>query len=135
MVDKVAVNTTIGKDSSFQGRCAVKGSLRIDGHFEGPRLEVEQLYVGPSARIKTDLFVTSVVVEGVVLGNITADNRVLLLSTARVIGDLRTPELILQDGVILDGRCSVGRMGRDSAHRFIAALYEKQVAAPEAAAR
>ena len=126
MIDNGAVNTTIGVSSSFEGRCTVHGSLRIDGRFAGTRLEVDQLYVGPSARIKTDIFATSVVVEGVVLGNITAENRVLLLSTARVLGDLRTPELIIQDGVILDGQCSIGRMRRDSAHRFIEALYEKE---------
>ena len=92
----------------------------------GPALEVEQLYVGPTGKVKTNIFANIVVVEGVVLGNVTAESRVLLLSTARVLGDLSTPELIIQDGVILDGQCSIGRMHGDSARRFIRALYENR---------
>ena len=124
-----AADTTIGEGSVFEGRCAVDGNLRIDGRFVGPTLQVEQLYVGPTGRIKTDIVANVVVVEGVVVGSITARNRVLLLSTARVLGDLCTPELVLQDGVILDGRCAIGRMQRASARRFIQALYEKEVEA------
>ena len=120
-----AANTTIGENTTFQGRCAIDGNLRIDGRFVGPLLEVEQLYVGSSGKVRTEIFANIVVVEGVVVGNITAQSRVLLLSTARVLGDLSTPELIIQDGVILDGACSIGRMHGDSARRFIRALYEK----------
>lgn len=119
-------NTTIGEDSAFEGRCALDGNLRIDGRFVGPALEVEQLHVGPTGKLRTDVTAGSVVVEGVVLGNITAERRILLLSTARVMGNLTTPELIIEDGVILDGKCSVGRMRGDSARRFIRALYENR---------
>lgn len=119
-------NTTIGEDSAFEGQCAINGNLRVDGRFVGPVLEVEQLYVGPAGKVKTDVTANVVVVEGVVLGNITAESRVMLLSTARVLGNLTTPELIIQDGVILDGECSVGRMHGDSARRFIRALYENR---------
>lgn len=121
-----AANTTIGEGSVFEGRCAIGGALRIDGRFVGPALEVDQLYVGPAGKIRSDVTAGVVVVEGVVLGNITAAHRVLLLSTARVIGKVTTPELVLQDGVILDGECSVGRMHGASARRFIHALYENQ---------
>ena len=122
----VSANTTIGEDSAFEGRCAIKGNLRVDGRFVGPVLEVEQLHVGPAGKIKTDVTAKVVVVEGVVLGNITAESRVMLRSTARVLGNLTTPELIIHDGVILDGECSVGRMHGDSARRFIRALYENR---------
>lgn len=125
-----SANTTIGEDSAFEGRCAINGNLRVDGRFVGPVLEVEQLYVGPAGKIKTDVTANVVVVEGVVLGNITAASRVLLQSTARVLGNVTTPELIIQDGVILDGECSVGRMHGDSARRFIRALYENRGESP-----
>ena len=121
-----AANTTIGEDSSFEGRCAISGNLRVDGRFVGPALEVEQLYVGPSGKIRTDVTAGVVVVEGVVLGNITAGRRVLLLSTARVVGKVTAPELVLQDGVMLDGECSIGSMHGAGARRFIHELYENQ---------
>ena len=121
-----AANTTIGEGSQFEGHCAVHGNLRIDGRFVGPALQVEQLYVGSSGRVKTDIVASVVVVEGVVVGNISAANRVLLLASARVLGDLLAPELIIQDGAILDGHCSIGQAHGDDARRLIEDLYERR---------
>ncbi len=120
------VNSTIGENSFFEGRFAVKGSLKIDGKFEGEALLVDQLQIGPKARVKTDIYATSVVVEGIIIGNINATKRVLLLSTARVLGDLKTPELIIQDGVILEGRCTISHIQVDNTREYIESLYDKE---------
>ena len=103
----IEANSTIGENSAFEGRFVVRGNLRIDGIFEGRALLVDQLQIGEKAKVKTNINASSVVVEGLVIGNITAGRRILLLSTARVLGDLKTPELIIQDGVILEGRCTI----------------------------
>ena len=121
-------DTTIGEGSRFDGRCAVHGNLRIDGRFVGPALQVDQLYVGASGRVKTDVVANVVVVEGVVLGNIRAAGRVLLLPSARVLGDVLTPELVLQDGAMLDGNCSVGQVHGEDARRMIRDLWEGRTA-------
>ena len=60
----------IGEDSRFEGRFLVKGSMRIDGRFEGGALMVDQLAVGAKGRVRTNITASSVVVEGVVIGNI-----------------------------------------------------------------
>lgn len=127
-------NTTIGEGSRFEGRCAVQGNLRIDGRFVGPMLQVEQLYVGATGRVKTAIVASVVVVEGIVVGDIVASNRVLLLASARVLGDLTAPELIVQDGVILDGSCSIGPVRGDDARRLIRDLYEGRTAPDPAVA-
>ena len=98
--------------------------MRIDGRFEGRVLLVDQLQIGPKARIRTDINATSVVVEGVVIGNISASRRILLLSTARVLGDVKTPELIIQDGVILEGRCTISHVRIEDTTAYIESLYE-----------
>ena len=123
-----AADSTMGEGSRFEGRCAVHGNLRVDGRFVGPVLQVEQLYVGPTGRVKSEIVANVVVVEGVVVGNINAANRVLLLASARVMGDLSAPELIVQDGVILDGNCSIGQVHGEDARRLILDLYEGQAA-------
>lgn len=120
------INSTIGEESFFEGRFAVKGSLKIDGRFEGETLLVDQLQIGAKARIKTDISATSVVVEGLVIGNIAASRRILLLSTARVLGDLKTPELIIQDGVVLEGRCTISHFKIDDTKQYIEDLYSRQ---------
>lgn len=119
------VKTIIGESSFFEGRFAVKGNLRVDGKFEGKVLSVDQLLVGPFGRVKADVIATNVVVEGIVIGNVTASTRILLLSTARVLGDIRTPELIIQEGVALEGKCTISRMELDNTKEYIETLYTK----------
>ncbi len=119
----IDANSTIGEESLFQGRFAIRGSLRIDGRFEGEALLVDQLQIGPKGRVKTNIIATSVVVEGVIMGNISASRRILLLSTARVLGDVKTPELIIQDGVVLEGRCTISHMQLDNTQAYIESLY------------
>lgn len=121
----VPINSTIGEESFFEGRYAIKGSLRIDGRFEGESLLVDQLLVGAMGRVKTDIIATSVVVEGIVIGNISASRRILLLSTARVLGNLKTPELIIQDGVVLEGKCTISHIQIRDTKTYIESLYNK----------
>jgi len=118
--------STIGEESLFEGRFAIRGSLRIDGRFEGQALLVDQLQIGPKGRVKTNIVATSVVVEGLIIGNITSSRRILLLSTARVLGDIKTPELIIQDGVILEGRCTISHVQRENIPEYIQGLYSRK---------
>jgi cytoskeletal protein CcmA (bactofilin family) len=122
----IEANSTIGEESFFEGRFAIRGSMRIDGRFEGQALQVDQLQIGPKARVKTNIFATSVVVEGIVVGNISASRRILLLSTARVLGDMKTPELIIQDGVVLEGRCTISHVQIENTQQYIESLYSKK---------
>jgi len=126
MQNNVQVNSTIGTDSYFGGRFLVKGNMRIDGTVAGRVLLVDQLEIGPKARVKTSISATSVVVEGLVIGNISASRRILLLSTARVLGDLKTPELIIQDGVVLEGKCTISHVQIENTPRYIESLYARR---------
>ena len=122
----IEANSMIGEESFFEGRFVVKGNMRIDGVFEGKALQVDQLQIGAKAKVKTHINATSVVVEGLVIGNIAATRRILLLSTARVLGELKTPELIIQDGVILEGRCTISHVRIDDTRAYIESLYERK---------
>jgi cytoskeletal protein CcmA (bactofilin family) len=123
---EVEANSTIGEESFFEGRFAVKGSMNIDGRFEGDILLVDQLQIGRKAKVRTDISATSVVVEGLVIGNISASRRILLLATARVLGDVKTPELIIQDGVVLEGRCTISHFKIDNTKQYIESLYNRK---------
>jgi cytoskeletal protein CcmA (bactofilin family) len=121
----IEANSTIGEDTFFEGKFSIRGSLRIDGRFEGRALLIDQLQVGPKGRMKTNIVATSVVVEGLVIGNISATRRILLLSTARVLGDIKTPELIIQDGVILEGHCTISHVQIENTPEYIEGLYTR----------
>jgi cytoskeletal protein CcmA (bactofilin family) len=119
-------NSTIGLNSQFEGRFAVKGAIRIDGKFEGEALIVDKVFIGPKGKVKTNIKASSVVVEGILIGNIQATNRVLLLPTSRILGDIQTPELIIQNGTILEGRCTISRTREQEAKGLIQGLYDQE---------
>jgi len=118
-------NSRIGENSYFSGRFFINGELKIDGKFEGKALQAEKLFVGPTGRIKTNITASIVHVEGVVIGNIIARNRVMLMPTARILGDITTPELYINKGVILEGRCLISNDMRNNAREFIDAEYDR----------
>ena len=119
-------NSTIGLNSQFEGRFAVKGAIRIDGKFEGEALIVDKVFIGPKGKVKTNIKASSVVVEGILIGNIQATNRVLLLPTSRILGDIQTPELIIQNGTILEGRCTISHSKEQEAKGLIQDLYDQE---------
>jgi cytoskeletal protein CcmA (bactofilin family) len=118
-------NSTIGERSFFEGRFMIKGSLRIDGKFEGEMLEVDQLVIGPKGKVKTNIKATNVMVEGIVIGNITAKNRVYLLPQSKILGDIKTPELIVQNGVILEGKCNVSNNLDSPSKEYFEKIYKE----------
>jgi cytoskeletal protein CcmA (bactofilin family) len=120
----------IGENSYFTGNFHINGSLRIDGRFEGKYLQAEQLYIGSQGKIKTNINAVSVIIEGLVIGNINATNRVLLMPSAKILGDIKTPELIIQKGVILEGRCAISNDLKSSAKNLIDAEYQKNKIIP-----
>ena len=107
MAAKDALNSTIGEGSSFEGKFYISGSLRIDGKFEGEIRTDEELVVGETGRVKTNIEAKSVVVAGTVIGNITARDEIKLLETAKVLGDIVAPAISIQRGVILQGSMKI----------------------------
>jgi len=124
-------SNVIGENSYFTGTFIINGSLRIDGRFEGKYLQADQLYIGRAGKIKTNINAVSLIVEGLIIGNINATSRVLLMPTAKIYGDIKTPELIIQNGVILEGRCTISNDLKSSAKDLISVEYEKNKIIPE----
>lgn len=123
MALKDGANSTIGEKSYFEGKFLVNGTIQINGRFEGAVLKVDQIQVGQQGKIKANLEASSVMVEGVVIGNIKATTRVMLMPTARVLGDIKTPELLIQNGVILEGRCLISNNLDQPARETILQIY------------
>jgi cytoskeletal protein CcmA (bactofilin family) len=107
------VTTTLGRETSFSGKLRFKDSLRIQGRFDGEidaegRLVIDSEAVVNARRVKA----ASVIIGGVVHGDIEASDRLEMLPSAKVYGNVRTARLRIADGVVFEGRCE---MIRDSA--------------------
>lgn len=101
------MNSVIGEGSIFEGKFYINGSLQIDGRFEGDIRTDEQVLVGETGKVKTDIVARRVIVAGTVIGNIEADEEVHLLTTGRVLGNIRAPKVNVEDGVVIEGEVSI----------------------------
>jgi len=104
-----AANATIGSSIQIEGTLTGNEDLTIDGRVQGKvRLNGHALIVGPNGRIEATLRVKSVIVQGEVNGNITADDKVQITSSGSVVGDLRSPRIALDDGARFKGSVDMG---------------------------
>jgi len=100
-------NCIIGENSVFEGRFYVSGSILIEGKFEGDIKTEDQVTVGPTGKVKTDIHARRVTVGGTLIGNITATEEVSLLENGKVLGNVSTPKLIVEQGVVIQGMVSI----------------------------
>ena len=101
------IATTLGKETVFSGTMRFTTSLKIDGSFDGEIESSGFLYVEDGAYVKANIRVGSVVIGGVVHGNITAAKKLEMLSTGRVYGNVTTSKLKIADGVVFEGKCEM----------------------------
>ncbi len=104
-VEKIA--TTLGKTTVFNGTMRFSNSLKIDGHFEGRIESPGFLYVEDGAVVKAEIKVGSIVIGGVIHGNIEATEKLEMLATGQVFGNIKTRKLRIADGVVFEGKCEM----------------------------
>lgn len=102
-----SVSTVLGKETSFEGVLEFKRPLQINGAFEGEILTEGVLLIGETAKVKANIKAGTVVVGGQVYGNIEARNRLEMLESGRVHGNIKTAKLQIADGVVFDGNCEM----------------------------
>jgi len=96
------------KGSRVSGQLVFQGPARIDGNVEGEIQCHGTLTIGEGAEVRAKISSLVVVIGGRVEGNVTAKEKVELLSSARVVGNISTPRLTITEGVVFDGDCSMG---------------------------
>lgn len=107
-VNEESVQAHLGKGSRVEGKLTFEGSVRIDGQVEGEILAQEAVIIGDGATIAAQISAETVIVKGKVNGDITARKRVELRAPARLMGNIVTPSLVIHEGVVFEGHCSMG---------------------------
>ncbi len=100
-------NCTIGEGSVFSGKFYVNGSILIEGKFQGDIKTDDELIVGPTGKVKTDIRARRVTIAGTLIGNIKATEEVNLVQTGKVLGDISTPRLNVEQGVVTEGKVTI----------------------------
>jgi len=98
------LNALLGRGSEFEGKLTFEGTVRIDGKFTGTIVTNDVLVVGEGAKVSAEITCGSIVVHGEINGNIKARTLVELHQPARVRGNVETPALMIEKGVIYEGQ-------------------------------
>lgn len=103
--DDISINTLIGPGSFVSGDIKINGFIRVDGDIKGKIESSSNIIIGERAKIQGNITASSIVVGGIVLGDITAPKGIKLLSTSVVIGDIITKSIQIEDDAIFNGHC------------------------------
>lgn len=101
------VTTLLGRGSEFEGKLSFEGTVRVDGKLSGEIFTDDVLIIGEGAEVHAEINVGAVIIEGTVHGNIHAKRSVEIHTPARVRGNISTPSLSIDKGVIFDGQCQM----------------------------
>ncbi len=112
MIDKASgteFTTVIGSDAVFKGELAFEKGVRVDGCIEGKVATKGQLAVSQGGKLQADVQAGNIIVEGQVVGNLSASSRIELRKTARLKGDVKSKTLLVAEGAAFTGHCQVGQ--------------------------
>ncbi len=96
-------NTIIGSSIVINGEIAGDDDLLILGTVKGKVTLKDALIVERSGVVEADIESTAVAIGGQVTGNILATERVELQAEGRMVGDIRSPRILIADGASFKG--------------------------------
>jgi len=124
----------VGHGTTLTGETEFHAMLRVDGHLIGTvSSEAGTLIIGTNGQVDANVSVAAAMINGTVNGDIIATEKLQLGRTARVMGNIQSPRLIVEEGAILEGGCTMlkARETQEEQAGNAAARYED--AAPPAA--
>ena len=101
-IEKGDIKAFLGPGSQFEGKLLFHEIVRLDGEFKGEIISNDTLIVGDGARVEAEITVGTLILSGSFKGNIKAAVKVDLRAPARVEGNIVTPALVVEEGVVLN---------------------------------
>ncbi|MEZ5428274.1 MAG: polymer-forming cytoskeletal protein [Pyrinomonadaceae bacterium] len=104
----------VGSGTVLTGETNFQSMLRVDGHLTGSVSSDDgTLIVGTSGKVDANVKVAAAVINGTVNGDIIASEKLELGRTAKVTGNIQTPRLVIEDGALLEGSCTMLKAQED----------------------
>lgn len=112
-------NASIGQGIRIKGEVTGSEDLYMDGVIDGKlNLTNGSLTIGPNGTVKADVSAREVIVHGRVEGKVTGRDKVQLMSTSHVTGEVQTERLAIEEGALLRGKVEAGRLGAQTQAKF-----------------
>lgn len=107
MAETYPAQNTLSQDVEIKGSIKYSSDLIFDGKIEGEINSSGTLTVGENGEIQGEIKARSVIIFGKVNGNVTVTDRCELRSLAHLIGDLKAPRLVIEEGATFAGKSEV----------------------------
>ncbi|WP_291321119.1 polymer-forming cytoskeletal protein [Desulfonatronospira sp.] len=104
---KDEINAFMGAGTSYKGRLAFKGTVRLDGEFEGEIDSEGTLIVGQDAMVKGTVTVGQLALSGTLEGDVRAQSKITLYKQANINGIINTPILMVEEGAVIKGEINM----------------------------
>lgn len=102
------LNGFVGFGTVMAGEAVFKGMLRVDGNLTGQVSSDDgTLLVGSNGQVDAGVNVSIATIHGTVNGDIVATKRIELGRSAKVVGNIQTPALVIEQGAIFEGNCKM----------------------------
>ncbi len=102
------INALLGRGTEYEGKLTFEGRVRIDGRFKGEIFSDDVLILGEGAVVEADVEVGTLIVRGGrLVGAVRATHLVEIHAPGQVRGDIATPQLFIDKGVVFEGRCTM----------------------------
>lgn len=118
-VNHLDVTGVIEQGCEFEGKLAFQGTVRINGLFRGEVFTPDTLIIGEGARVQGQIDAGTVVISGEFSGSIRARHRVEIHRPAIFKGDIVTPSLRVDEGVIFEGNSKMVQSAAKPARSFL----------------
>jgi len=106
------LNALLGRGSEFEGKLTFEGTVRIDGKFTGTIMTGDVLVIGEGAKVSAEITCGTIIVHGEVQGNVRAKNAVELHHPAKMRGNVESPSLMVEKGVIFEGQSKMENLDK-----------------------
>ena len=117
----------VGHGTTLTGETQFHAMLRVDGHLIGTvKSESGTLIIGTNGQVDANIAVAAAMINGTVNGDIVATEKLQLGRTARVMGNIHSPRLIVEEGAILEGNCSMLQAREIQEEEAVAAATQYQ---------
>jgi cytoskeletal protein CcmA (bactofilin family) len=101
-------SASIGKAVKIVGQIFSREDLFVDGDVEGTIELIEhKLTVGPNGKVHAGVKAREVVALGAIQGNVEASDRIEIRKDARLVGDIKTARIVIEDGAYFKGSIDI----------------------------